>query len=412
MRMLVVIPHYFGSADPANSTPLSASYKEPLSRIAALSETITSLHRNFGPYRSTRDGIEISPAAGCRANVLDILIVTMRGCNILAELGIDPGIYSVEYVEGPPTQIPFHAQRLLRERLGHYDFFCAIEHDIAIHDPDFFAKLMWFQGNFGLTSLLAPTRVETAATGTPGKVIIDRDHPENPSSPFRRPGQRQELQASWNGQLRKFRLATNPHAACYFLTQEQLAYWVEQPSFDDRDASWVGPVESAMTLGAGKVFDIYKAYWPDPFFLEVHHFGVAFAARNPPQGRRYGETPLLAIAESALRAALNNPKNGSDLAGSGGGALSQIVQAAYAEGTAGGRIAQRARGNPKKGKLRSKVTELTSRMESYESEIAMLRAALANAEKERRPQSLRWLLRSILVELSRRARFGSRLKRR
>jgi hypothetical protein len=383
MRLLVVIPHYFGPVDSANSSSRSASYLDPLSRIAALNETIISLHRNFGPYRSRVGGIELPSA-----NTIDIVIVAMRERTILPELGIDPDIYTVEYVEGPPTRIPFHAHRLMEERLGRYDFYCLLEHDIAIHDPAFFDKLAWFQHNFGPRALLAPTRVETAATGIPGKVIVDPLLRAEETARFRRPGQRYALQALWHGREIRFELPSNPHAAGYFLSPDQLAYWVAQPSFDDGDASWFGPIESAMTLGVGKVFDIYKAVAPDPFFLEVHHYGATFAAIHPPHGRRYGEPPLLAIAQGAIREAMRNGK-GADAEVAGHCKLSHQIRAWLADGTIGERVGQAMAMEWETHRLEAHMRELEKHAQNradhsghLAGEIAELRVQMAELSAE------------------------------
>jgi len=219
---------------------------------------------------------------------------------VLDRIGLDPALYDVEYIDGPPQHIPFNAQRLMKQRAGAYDFYCYVEDDLAIHDPDFFAKLVWFQERFGKTALLAPTRVETSFAGTPAKVIIDPELTAEFSAPFRRPGQTPRLEGEWNGRRRAFVLPGNPHAASFFLTREQLDDWIAQPTFDDRDASWVGAIESAATLSVGRVFDIYKAAEPDPFFLEIHHAGSAFASRYAPPGRVYGDPPVIDIARKAL----------------------------------------------------------------------------------------------------------------
>ncbi len=421
MRLLFVIPHYAGPPEAANQYPGIGSYVEPLSRIAALSELIASLHRNFGPIRNTFEGAQIAPAGA--TNVLDIVIVTMRERNVLSHLGLAAGTCAVEYVEGAPTEIPFHVPRLMKERLGRYDYYCMMEDDLAVHDPAFFEKLAWFQRNFGVRTLLAPTRVESAYTGTPGKVVVDPILPEAQYARFRRPGQRGELRGAWNGQEYGFALPANPHAACYVLTQEQLAWWIEQPTFDDRDGSWVGPLESAATLAVGKVFDIYKPVFPDPFFLEVHHFGVGYAARNPPAGRRYGDPPLLAIAQNALHAARE---------GAGDAAAPLSLAAFRGQGTIGEHIAELIRVSDQRAYLQSQVADLNEQAVRHVGEIAalkaasetlrgeagMLRARLAQSEadlarkaellaaKATKPpeRSLRWLARSILSELSRRVR--------
>ncbi len=392
MRLLVVIPHYFGARDPANNSPVIGAYIEPLSRIAALSETIASLTRHFGPCRTTHDGGEVPSAE--RGNVLDVVIVAMRGHNVLAELGLDPAAYSVEYVDGPPAQIPYFVQPVMKARLGRYDFYCLIEDDLAIHDPDFFAKLAWFQQSFGPRALLAPTRVETAYTGTPAKIIVDPPLPEHLRAPFRRPGQRAELSAVWHGDEWHFGLPANPHAASFFLTQEQLAYWVAQPHFDDRDASWVGPVESAVSLGIGKTFDIYKAVSPDPFFLEIHHYGTALAGRGAPSGRRYGEPPLLAIAQGAVRAAAGATAPTAD-----NHLSTAAVQSWIAAGSAGEAVADLMR-------TAATARRLTGENRALADEVAVLQAKLASADRDVQPQprSLRALLRSFGAEVMRRVK--------
>ncbi|WP_207436498.1 hypothetical protein, partial [Sabulibacter ruber] len=44
-----------------------------------------------------------------------------------------------------------------------------------------------------------------------------------------------------------------------------------QPFFLDRDASFVGPLESAATLGIMRSFKIYKPHESCANFLEIHH---------------------------------------------------------------------------------------------------------------------------------------------
>jgi hypothetical protein len=374
MRILAIIPHYFGPRDPDSRHDVLGSYLEPLSRIAALNEAVVCLHRNFGPYRTRYFG-EAIIAEGAAPNVIDIVIVAMRERNLLADIGIAPELYAIEYVAGAPSRIPFHAQRLMKERAGRYDFYCYLEDDMAIHDPAFFAKLTWFQQQFGPTALLAPTRVETGFTGTPGKVVIDPELGEDMFRPFRRAGQRSELQASWNGVPCRFELPSNPHAAAFFLTREQLDYWIAQPSFDDGDDFWVGPLESAATLSVGKVFDIYKATRPDPFFLEIHHYGTVYASRHPPAGRRYGEPPLLAIAQNAVRALA---------AGNSADTFPGGVAAMLAKMQAPGTMAE----------VLGQATGAAHEQLSH--------AVRTVQEHQQRSRSLRWLLRTTLAELHRR----------
>ncbi|HVW37506.1 MAG TPA: hypothetical protein VHB99_09375, partial [Pirellulales bacterium] len=68
----------------------------------------------------------------------------------------------------------------------------------------------------------------------------------------------------------------NPHSGCYFLSAAQMAHWAAQPFFLDRDTSFVGPLESAATLGILRAFKIYKPAREQAAFLEIQHHGAQF----------------------------------------------------------------------------------------------------------------------------------------
>lgn len=380
MRILVVIAHYFGQKAPGSPGPLIGSEIEPLSRIAGLNECIVALHRNFGRTSRTVGKVDLSNAAALRDRVIDIVIVTKSGNSLLAYIGIGPDHYRVEQVDDG-LRIPFHAQGVIRAARGRYDFYCVIEDDLVIRDPDFFAKLAWFQEHFGPKALLAPVRYEMSASGTLARVVIDPQLNEVQRGPFRRPGQRAEIGAQWRGQTQQFALPANPHAASYFLTGAQLDCWLAQPSFLDGDTSWIGPLESAMTLSVGKVFDIYKPTAPDPFFLSIEHYGARLAIKSADSGQVYGDPPLLEIARSVVRAATaNGGANGrEDLAG-----LQQFVGLTAAR--------KGERGRPPG--LAKQVAELRARLRQIDKERAALRQRLAGMERSnswRLTGPLRWL---------------------
>jgi hypothetical protein len=312
MKILAIIPHYYGIP------PTGSQYRQrdPIARIAALNETIVALHRNFGPFRSTFEGKDLDEGQDGTINFIDIVIITHRDRNVLSSIGVAPSLYSVEYIDDTPTRIPFHAQKLLKEKVGKYDFYCVLEDDMAIHDPSFFEKLLWFQKLFGYRALLAPTRVETSFSQSIGKIICDPILSMNFLHPFRRAGQRNEVRGMWHDAEKVFRLPENPHAGSYFLTNEQVEYWISQPTFDNGDQSWVGPLESALTLGTGHVFDVYKSAFPNPFFLEIHHYGTQYAVLNSPPGRHYAGSPLLRLAQDGVRNIVQRDSAGTALSNS------------------------------------------------------------------------------------------------
>ena len=75
------------------------------------------------------------------------------------------------------------------------------------------------------------------------------------------------------------RPAGNPHAGCFFLTESQLARWTGQPYFLDRATNFVGPLESAATLGVARTFHVYKPAPENASFLEIQHYGQAWSQK-------------------------------------------------------------------------------------------------------------------------------------
>lgn len=295
MRILVVIPHYCSGSQ--SSLAGYGSYGPRLPRLAALSEMLQSLFSHFGSRRIASRTVRASTTPP-DANVLDVVIVTVRGFNVLDDINLDPDI-AIEYFDGDPMMLMFEAQRLLRERAGRYDIYGMMEDDIVIHDPLFFEKLQWFQSTFPAGYLLQPHRYEISKSGRVEKLLID-PKPRERSGPFVREGQVDRLAASWQGREARFELPLNPHAACYFVSDEQLRMWVDTEWFYDRDTSCVGPLESAVNLALGRTFDIYKPLEEQSNFLEVEHFGTRFANLKTEAGTRYMNSVLYDLAEKAL----------------------------------------------------------------------------------------------------------------
>jgi hypothetical protein len=55
-----------------------------------------------------------------------------------------------------------------------------------------------------------------------------------------------------------------------------MEHWSKQPYFNDVDVSFIGPLESAASLGIMKTFKLYKPAEVNPDFLEIQHFGTNF----------------------------------------------------------------------------------------------------------------------------------------
>ena len=311
MRLLIVIPHYF-KPDPGGTSLYASRLADPVSRIAGLNATLVGLHRYFGPNHCGLDGRRLDGDKPVPR--LDVVILTVKGANVLESIGVSPRHYEVAYFDGDPMMLGFEVHRVMRERIGGYDYYGYAEDDLIIDDPAFFEKLSWFQERFGPRALLQPVRYELSASGTLARIAIDRDISADQLSPFRRPDQRLVLSAQNGGGVQEFRIASNPHSGCHFVSEQQLRLWVDQPCFYDRDVSWRGPIESSNTLAAGKVFDLYKAGAPNPWFLAIQHSGVRFASLGAPS-EDYGESPILKYAQDGFASAGRIAHDHSDSTG-------------------------------------------------------------------------------------------------
>jgi len=301
MRALVTIAHYFKREADRDWNQVLGSGRAPLAKVAGLNAQIVALNRHFGARRLARDAKRSSWYEGLARDQLDIVVMAVRGADLLDGIGIDPSAYTVDYFDGPPIMLPFEAQRIMRERAGGYDYYAYMEDDLSVTDPAFFDKVGWFASTFGPQAMLMPLRYEMAHSGLPAKVAIEPPLSSDLRGALRQGGYARTLKGHWNGREQTFHLPNNPHSGCFVVTDEQLKLWMKQPTFYDRDASWVTPLESAATYAPGRAFALYRAAEPDPWFLELEHYGTFYSAALAPPGRTYGEPPLLALAEALMK---------------------------------------------------------------------------------------------------------------
>ena len=108
------------------------------------------------------------------------------------------------------------------------------------------------------------------------KAYLDGDLPPDVTAPFQNIAECSELKGSCLGIELTFRRPSNPHSGCFFLTNEQMSAWAGRTDFLDRDTRFVGPLESAATLGLMRAFRVYKPATAVASFLEIEHAGTAF----------------------------------------------------------------------------------------------------------------------------------------
>ncbi|MEA5573052.1 calcium-binding protein [Calothrix sp. UHCC 0171] len=275
MRILFTIAHFFR---PDSQGKHASQRKNPQPRIQALTQSITNLHQLFGKSQSI---INIAqrlafPANQPQRSQLDIIICTTQDCHLLEQLSLPPHFYQNYVTQAEPLLLGFECQAVLRDNLGKYDYYCFLEDDLIIHDPWFFVKLNWFTQQASDLSLLQPNRYEVSVNNLTDKAYIDGDLLPRVTAPFQNVQEKWELKGQIMGMPITFNRALNPHAGCYFLNANQMAYWSKQKHFIDRDISFVSPLESAATLGIMKTFRVYKTVPQQANFLEIQHFGTGF----------------------------------------------------------------------------------------------------------------------------------------
>ncbi|WP_354634663.1 calcium-binding protein [Planktothricoides raciborskii] len=272
MKIIVAIAHFFNPQGQGDYGCLKAGAE---SRISALREQITSFHQLFGKFQESTDYGEqrILPANRCETREVTMVICTTQDYHVLPQLSLGAKLWHHYGTNVQPMLLGFECQRILRESLGAYDYYCFMEDDLILHDPDFFTKLKWFNQQVGDRHLLQPNRYEISVNDYIKKTYIDPELAEKLTARFQNIREQPQLTGTVMGNPVTFRRTGNPHAGCYFLNAQQMAYWAQQPYFADRDTSFIGPLESAATLGIMRTFKIYKPAPQNANFLEIQHFG-------------------------------------------------------------------------------------------------------------------------------------------
>ncbi|WP_119834131.1 calcium-binding protein [Azospirillum cavernae] len=270
MRILVAIPHFYQATNLGYYGSLGPDHRP---RLASLTASLAALHQVFGsaqglifaPEHCLRQTNEVTNAT------IDIVLCT-TGNNHLAD-HLPAGLCRHHATVASPPLLGYECHTILRNGLGQYDWYVYLEDDIRIEDLFFFQKLMWFQELVGdERCVLQPNRFEVTDTGAVLRLYID-------GHPFSRnlvPQQAvgdvpRRIEAPHLGRTIAFQQVPNPHSGCFFLTEAQMRRWAAAPDFLDRATSYIGPLESAATLGLIRHFAVYKPARENAGFLEVRH---------------------------------------------------------------------------------------------------------------------------------------------
>ena len=177
------------------------------------------------------------------------LVCTTGGSHLLDQLDLSSRFYRAHATEAEPMLLGFECHDVLRAGLEDADMFCYLEDDIIIRDPWFFTKLAWFATWSGPGRLLQPNRYELSSKARVHKLYIDGDIDPKFTAKYQTPPDMPELVTRVMNQPLRFRAGPNPHSGCFFLTRAQMRRWAGRDDFGDRDTGFMGPLESAATLG-------------------------------------------------------------------------------------------------------------------------------------------------------------------
>jgi hypothetical protein len=291
MQILAAIPHYYaapGAASPDGRWHGSVG-QHAQARVEALSACIQALHQLYGPAQHIIDQATrvALPANDQVAGRIDVVVCTTGANHLLDSLALPDGSLNHHPTECSPTLLGFECHAVLRDRLGGYDYYAYLEDDLIARDPWLFVKLGWFTEQLGDGVLLQPNRYEVGPLGLVHKAYIDGDLDPAVTAPFQDVTAAPVATGRLLGRTVTFQRAKNPHAGCFFLNGRQMESWARRPDFLDRDTSFIGPLESAATLGIMRAFRVYKAAPACASFLEIEHFGTSFLG----QLRRRSQPP-------------------------------------------------------------------------------------------------------------------------
>jgi predicted O-methyltransferase YrrM len=303
MKILLTIPHFYHAQPDARH---ASQYRDPGPRLEALSACLTNLHLHFGRSQYVFDiQHQVAyPINQPHAHQLDVVICTTQGKHLLSQLALPAGSYVHCETQAEPMWLGFECQAVLRDRRGAYDYYGYLEDDLILHDAWFFPKLGWFNKAVGDGCLLQPNRFESSPLGVAHKVYVDGNLLPGATAPFQNVLEQPEIVGHLLETPIRFIRAPNPHSGCFFLNAAQMEQWLKQPYYLDRDARFVGPLESAATLGIMRTFRVYKPAPECAGFLEIQHFGTGFASQVGKDYPIVDASPTPDVQEQALKSLL------------------------------------------------------------------------------------------------------------
>lgn len=280
MKILFAIPHYYQDRGTHSVRHGSVSGRST-ERLASFSQCLSAIRQLFGRPQCLIDVADrtTKPVNQLTAELVDVIVHTTGTDHLVDQLRLGSDYFQHRATAAQPELLGFECHATLREHLGEYDYYCYLEDDLVIRDPLFFEKIRWFTHTFRRGCVLAPNRFEVTVNAIVHKAYVDGPLNPHVTCLFQDVTEQPSLEVELFARTIRFIRPTNPHCGGFFLTAEQMAHLAESPHFLDRDTRFIGPLESAATLGVMRTFRVYKPAPENACFLEVEHQGAAFLNR-------------------------------------------------------------------------------------------------------------------------------------
>lgn len=279
MRVVVVIPHYFYPEEGAVHSSVDEKRREQ--RREVIGRVLASWRHDFGGPQAIlniekKRFEQVNPGL----NEVTLVALTVQGRHLLDDdMARRHRVNVIDCKVENPRLLGHEAARVFADNANRFDLFVFSEDDLLVTDALFLDKARWFSETFGHRRTLMPNRYEWNASGPAHKTFIDGDLRPRvwerwvsalPDEDF--------LSSSALGVSWTFRRARNPHSGMHILSREQIDHWRRTAHWDDKDVSFIGPLESAATLGVLKTFSIYKSWGRSFGFFAVEHLDQRFSS--------------------------------------------------------------------------------------------------------------------------------------
>ena len=272
MKVLVCIPHYYDHAKAAAIPDMGSSTASPGERASTVRQALRSIVTLISPQvmiGSSGTTDVLHDIAEPLDSIGGKILLCVTGDNhLLNEL---PSFHLVEGRRSDvhPTLLGYLCRQVFEQHLGEYDLYCFIEDDVAIVDPDFFAKVARFYATFGEDRILLPNRYEHVHHRF-GLSKVYLDGPVHPDHAVLAPGEHPPELAMGDT---VFELAANPFGMCYVITDGQLRDWSRQPDFLRLHADLKQRMDTfeVAQIPFGGARPLYKPARRNLSYLEVRH---------------------------------------------------------------------------------------------------------------------------------------------